>query len=179
MSSSSSSAPSVTYSSTRGGQSHLDFGTVVLQGLARDRGLFVPDTIPTLEQGELESWRSMSFPQLTVQILQKFIGDDQVPRADLERIVHTSCDSFRHSNVTPVKMVNGHAVLVSNYEKKDRPWMGCLIILFRGGWLLTLCVKFAHHRNSFMAPPLPSRTWPSKCWATFLNTFSKRGAKTN
>lgn len=104
---------SVTYSSTRGGQKKLDFRTVVMQGLARDRGLFVPDTIPTLEMNEVESWRSLGYADLAVAVISKFVGDDQVPAAKLKEIVHKSCGPFTHEDVTPVIQVGGHAVLVS------------------------------------------------------------------
>ena len=49
--------PSVTYSSTRGGQKSLPFSEVVMTGLAHDKGLFVPDAIPQVSLEEIESWR--------------------------------------------------------------------------------------------------------------------------
>jgi threonine synthase len=106
---------SVTYSSTRGGQTQLDFRTVVMQGLAHDKGLFVPDTIPTVTAAELEEWRKLpSFAAVAVQVLSKFVGPDQVPAAKLREIVERSCAAFRHKDVTPVQNVGGHAVLVSS-----------------------------------------------------------------
>lgn len=105
--------PSVTYSSTRGGQRNMDFRSVVMQGLAHDRGLFVPDTMPTVTTAELESWRSLSFPDLAVKVIGKFVQDDQVPTAKLEDIVKRSCAAFRSPEVTPVVPVGGHQVLVS------------------------------------------------------------------
>lgn len=104
---------SVTYSSTRGGQTKLEFRTVVMQGLARDKGLFVPDNIPTVSADELEAWRSLSYADLAVEVISKFVGPDQVPAAKLRDIVHRSCAAFRHSDVTPVQNVGGHAMLVS------------------------------------------------------------------
>ena len=103
---------SVTYSSTRGGQKNLDFRTVVMQGLAHDRGLFVPDTMPTITSDELESWRSLSYPDLAVKVISKFVKDDQVPLDKLEDIVKRSCGAFRSPEVTPVVPVGGHYVLV-------------------------------------------------------------------
>ena len=108
----SSSSSSVTYSSTRGEQTGLDFRSVVIQGLARDRGLFVPDTMPTVTQQDLEQWRALSFPDLAVQVIAKFVKDDQVPLEKLKDIVHRSCAAFRETDVTPLKHVGGHAVLV-------------------------------------------------------------------
>lgn len=104
---------SVTYSSTRGGQVHLDFRTVVMTGLAHDRGLFVPDEMPTVSLKEIESWRGLPYHELAVHVIRKFVKDDQVPLHKLQDIVKRSCDAFRHEEVTPVVKVGGHYIMVS------------------------------------------------------------------
>ena len=104
---------STTYSSTRGGQTGESFRTVVMQGLARDRGLFVPDAFPTVNKQELEAWRSLSYPDLAVEVIRKFVQNDQVPLANLKDIIHRSCRAFRSEDVTPVKKVGGLHILVS------------------------------------------------------------------
>jgi threonine synthase len=110
---------SVTYSSTRGGQRGLDFRTVVMQGLARDRGLFVPDSVPSVSPGELESWRALPFAELAVRVIRKFVQEDQVPEAKLREIVHRSCGAFRHKDVTPVVSAGGHAILVRFSTRRE------------------------------------------------------------
>eukprot|EP00551_Chaetoceros_affinis_P009668 CAMPEP_0203676982 /NCGR_PEP_ID=MMETSP0090-20130426/26714_1 /ASSEMBLY_ACC=CAM_ASM_001088 /TAXON_ID=426623 /ORGANISM="Chaetoceros affinis, Strain CCMP159" /LENGTH=505 /DNA_ID=CAMNT_0050543741 /DNA_START=400 /DNA_END=1917 /DNA_ORIENTATION=+ len=82
-----------------------------MTGLAHDRGLFVPDTLPTVSPSELSSWRSLSYADLAIEVISKFVDDDQVPRKNLEDIVKRSCDAFRAEDVTPVIEVGGHAVL--------------------------------------------------------------------
>ena len=104
---------SITYSSTRGGQKNLDFRTVVMTGLAHDRGLFVPDSFPTVEKEELESWRGLSYSDLAVKVISKFVKEDQVPLEKLTDIVKRSCAAFNHDDATPVLNVGGHHVLVS------------------------------------------------------------------
>jgi threonine synthase len=106
---------SVTYSSTRGGEKHLDFRTVVMKGLATDRGLFVPDQIPAVTSAELQEWRSFkTFADLAIAVLSKYIKDDQVPYEKLRDIVHRSCLNFRaQPDVTPLQPVGGHMILVS------------------------------------------------------------------
>jgi len=103
----------VTYSSTRGcpSQKHLNFRTVVMQGLAHDRGLFVPDTIPSVSKDELESWRSLSFPKVAIEVIKKFVSEDDVPHNILECIITNSCASFCSVDVTPVVNINGHHLL--------------------------------------------------------------------
>ena len=65
---------SVTYSSTRGGQKNLDFRSVVMTGLAHDKGLFVPDSYPSVSAEELAAWKSLSYKDLSVQVIRKFEG---------------------------------------------------------------------------------------------------------
>ena len=84
-----------------------------MRGLAHDRGLFVPDSFPTVSREELESWRSLSYADLAVEVIGKFVLDDEVPRDVLEGIVKRSCAAFRSEEVTPLVKVEGHYVLVS------------------------------------------------------------------
>lgn len=104
---------SVTYSSTRGceTQKNISFRDAVMRGLAHDRGLFVPDELPQVTVDEIESWRCLSYADLAVEVIAKFVKEDQVPRANLEDIVKRSCAAFRSKDVTPVIEVGGHAVL--------------------------------------------------------------------
>lgn len=106
---------SVTYSSTRGceTQKNMSFRDVVMTGLAHDRGLFIPDSFPTVSKEELESWRSLSYSDLAVEVISKFVEEDQVPKKKLADIVKRSCGAFRHNDVTPVKEYDGHYILVS------------------------------------------------------------------
>ena len=49
---------SIKYKSTRGKQNGLSFEEVVLGGLATDKGLFVPETIPSFTIAEIEKvWK--------------------------------------------------------------------------------------------------------------------------
>lgn len=104
---------SVTYSSTRGceTQKNMSFRDVVMTGLAHDRGLFIPDSFPTVSKEELESWRSLSYSDLAVEVISKFVEEDQVPKKKLADIVKRSCGAFRHNDVTPVKEYDGHYIL--------------------------------------------------------------------
>ena len=117
---------STTYSSTRGSssQKNLSFRDVVMTGLAHDRGLFVPDSFPTISSEDLAAWKSLSYADLAIQVISKFVKEDQVPAAELERIIKTSCDAFRSKDVTPLVEVGGHYVLVSS-DSLD--WFICVL----------------------------------------------------
>lgn len=106
---------SITYSSTRGcaTQRNLSFRTVVMRGLAHDRGLFIPDSFPKVTPDELERWRTLDYATLATEVIGKFVKDDEVPRAVLADIVTRSCAAFRVEDVTPLVKMDGHYILVS------------------------------------------------------------------
>jgi threonine synthase len=65
-----------TYKSTRGGESNLDFETVLFSTYAKDGGLFVPEIIPTFSHSDLYSWRDKSFPEICAIVMHMFSGID-------------------------------------------------------------------------------------------------------
>ncbi|KAL1518593.1 hypothetical protein AB1Y20_002881 [Prymnesium parvum] len=98
----SSSPPPIRYRSTRGGQSGLSFSEAVLQGLASDRGLFVPEVVPRLPPGAPEVWRGLSFEALAFEVMSLYIDRSEVDAAALKDIIARSYSTFRHPEVTPV-----------------------------------------------------------------------------
>ena len=64
------------YFSTRDeSQAKFDSAQVIKQGLAADGGLFVPESIPTLSQAEVEELCEKNYPQRAAYILSKFLED--------------------------------------------------------------------------------------------------------
>ena len=51
------------YVSTRGGVPAASYSEIVLQGLARDGGLFVPRVYPQVSKETLKNWRGLSYAQ--------------------------------------------------------------------------------------------------------------------
>ena len=58
----------VKYRSTRGGVSGYTFEQAVLAGLAPDRGLLVPESIPEVTAAELAKWENLAFPDLSFAV---------------------------------------------------------------------------------------------------------------
>ncbi|MEI7899881.1 MAG: threonine synthase [bacterium] len=90
------------YVSTRGGGEPLTFKDAILTGLARDGGLFLPESIPDV-RGRLAAWGALSYPELAFEIIRLFADD--IPEAALRAIVNRSYAAFRHAEVTPVVRV--------------------------------------------------------------------------
>nr|WP_320009980.1 threonine synthase [uncultured Desulfobulbus sp.] len=88
------------YISTRGGIEPLNFQDAVMMGLARDGGLLLPQTLPSISSEKLESWRNLPYQYLAREVLSLFIDD--IPALDLEFLVEKAYSSFKHPQVTPV-----------------------------------------------------------------------------
>ncbi|MCC6296007.1 MAG: pyridoxal-phosphate dependent enzyme, partial [Pseudomonadales bacterium] len=89
------------YLSTRGGCAPHSFTDAVLTGLAPDGGLFVPERIPTYSAVEIASWRGLGYTELAQRVMTPFIGDE-VPAAELQRIIADSYGVFRHRAIAPL-----------------------------------------------------------------------------
>jgi threonine synthase len=93
----------VRYVSTRGGGKPQAFIDILLEGLAPDGGLFVPEKFPRLTQPELAAMRGMGYRELAFSVLSKFADD--IPAADLKGIVDATYTkkAFGGDEITPVK----------------------------------------------------------------------------
>jgi threonine synthase len=93
----------VRYVSTRGGGKPQAFTDILLEGLAPDGGLFVPEKFPRLAEAELAAMRGMGYRELAFTILSKFADD--IPASELKRIVDASYTkkAFGGEEVTPGK----------------------------------------------------------------------------
>jgi threonine synthase len=88
----------VRYVSTRGAAPARRFSEILLEGLAPDGGLYLPESIP---QVDLAGLRGRSYPELAQRLLSPFMDD--VP--DLERIVRRTyaAQVFGSDDITPLK----------------------------------------------------------------------------
>jgi threonine synthase len=106
------------YVSTRGAwaDSPQPFCAILLEGLAPDGGLAVPQAYPRLSAGELAALRPLSYPDLACAVLARFIDD--IPPADLNRIVAATYteEVFGSEAITPLTTLEPglHLLHVSN-----------------------------------------------------------------
>lgn len=91
------------YISTRAGMQALPFSDILLEGLAPDGGLAVPEQYPQLSAETLESWRGLSYAQLASKILGLFIDD--IDTQELERLCTQAYQPslFDSPDIVPVK----------------------------------------------------------------------------
>jgi len=91
----------------------LPYCETLLEGLATDGGLAVPETMPTVDGETLERWRALTYPQLATEVLALFATD--IPRADLARMTAAAYDQFPEE-VVPLRSIDDDLTLVGLSE---------------------------------------------------------------
>lgn len=94
------------YISTRGGALG-QFSDVLLEGLAPNGGLAVPESLPQLRPDDLERLRALTYPQLATEIIGLFATD--IPRADLARLAEGAYgnNKFAAEEIVPLTAIDG------------------------------------------------------------------------
>lgn len=72
--------------STNNKQSSVSFREAVFNSLPKDKGLYMPESIPRLDSEFLENIDQYSFSEIAFKVAENIIGED-IPTADLKRIV--------------------------------------------------------------------------------------------
>ena len=76
------------YISTRGTAPALSFEDTMLTGLARDGGLYVPETIPQMSRDDIAALNGLGYDEIAFRVMRPFIGDtftDDEFRAIIDR----------------------------------------------------------------------------------------------
>ncbi|KAJ2725426.1 threonine synthase [Coemansia sp. Benny D115] len=93
------------YRSTRGQVVGQSFESVVLEGLASDGGLYIPEKLPQLPSNWQEAWKDLSFAELATEIITLFVGSD-LTREQVSQLTAKSYSTFTSPDVTPLVSVD-------------------------------------------------------------------------
>ena len=92
------------YESTRGSAPVLGFEDVLLTGLARDGGLYVPRTWPRLTPEAIAALAGRPYHEAAFDIMAPFVGGE-VAGAELQAICREAYASFSHPAVAPLVQI--------------------------------------------------------------------------
>jgi threonine synthase len=92
------------YISTRGQAPALSFDEVLLAGLARDGGLYLPASWPVLSRDTIAGFAGRPFHEVAVEVIAPFTGGT-VTRAELTAMAADAYATFGHPAVTPLVQV--------------------------------------------------------------------------
>ena len=100
------------YYSTRGREFSVSFENVVLNGLASDGGLYVPEKFPVLNKKEISSLRDLNYAELAFQVTKYFIGDS-IPLNKYERICKNTYDNFSSKKIIDLTKISENEFILN------------------------------------------------------------------
>ena len=89
------------YISTRGEAPILTFSDALLAGLARDGGLYLPETWPAFSPQAIAALAGQSYQAIAQAVLTPFV-DEAISPGALARMIDEAYATFRHPAVTPL-----------------------------------------------------------------------------
>ncbi len=92
------------------------FSDILLEGLAPDGGLAVPQALPRIDAATLESWRGLAYADLAFEVLSRFVSD--IAPEDLRRLTRAAYQpsSFKSADIVPLKPLDGSMALLGLSE---------------------------------------------------------------
>ncbi len=95
--------------STRG-EEKVTGAQAIVQGIAKNGGLFVPETFPTVTREELEAMGEMSYPERAAFVLAKYLGDE-LGAEFLKEACEKAYASFEGDDPVPLVKIDGQTGL--------------------------------------------------------------------
>ena len=103
------------YSSTRGLQQNLSYNEVLLQGLARDGGLFVPNELPVFTNDELKKMSNLEYTELAAFIINQF-SSKCINYNDLLEICKKTYKNFNGKDIAPLKDIGSNNYILELFH---------------------------------------------------------------
>ncbi len=100
------------YSSTRVNDNDVNFSQVMLNGLAKDGGLYVPNFIPKISKKKLQELKNLSYEDLAYEVTKDFVLSKDISKDDYKLILKkTYSKKFGDKIVTIDKLNNNEFIL--------------------------------------------------------------------
>ncbi|WP_340115788.1 threonine synthase [Pelagibius sp. 7325] len=103
------------YVSTRGEAPVLSFDEVLLAGLARDGGLYLPESWPQFSAEEIRGFAGKPYAEVAFAVVKPFVGG-VIADADLKRILDETYAGFGHKAVAPLKQLDQRTWLMELFH---------------------------------------------------------------
>ncbi len=103
------------YVSTRGQAPVLTFEQAMLTGLARDGGLYVPESWPTLSMEKIASFAGKPYEHVAFEVMKPFIGDTFTD-AEFKDIIAKAYATFGHQARVPMVQLDANHYLLELFH---------------------------------------------------------------
>jgi threonine synthase len=106
---------SLSYVSTRGEAPSLGFADVLLAGLARDGGLYVPAEWPHLPAETIGGFAGKSYAEVAEQVIRPFVGP-AFDAGELREMIQGAYGTFRHPAVAPLVQTEANTFILELFH---------------------------------------------------------------
>ncbi|MBV8794928.1 MAG: threonine synthase [Hyphomicrobiales bacterium] len=93
------------YISTRGAAPTLSFADALLAGLARDGGLYLPVSVPTLAPDAIRALRGVPYAEAAARIMAPFLAED-FDSDEMKSLTTSAYAGFRRAAVAPLAQID-------------------------------------------------------------------------
>jgi len=95
------------YVSTRGEAPELNFEEVLLTGLARDGGLYLPEEWPQISHDQIKAMAGQSYQEIAFTVMSPYVCPE-IPEEDFKGLIEKAYSSFRHDAITPLAQLDSN-----------------------------------------------------------------------
>ncbi len=103
------------YISTRGGVSPCDFEQALLEGLAADGGLYLPERWPRLDRDRIAALQGASYHEVAATILAPFV-EGSLDQDALRALIAKAYAGFDHVAVAPLRQLDANDWLLELFH---------------------------------------------------------------
>lgn len=103
------------YISTRGASDALTFEQAMMTGLARDGGLYVPETVPTLTTKQIADMAGKSYEEVAFEVMRPFIGDTFTDD-EFKVLIKKAYAGFGHAARAPLVQLDANHYLLELFH---------------------------------------------------------------
>ncbi|MCC2098227.1 MAG: threonine synthase, partial [Hyphomicrobiales bacterium] len=103
------------YISTRGSAPVLSFTDTLLAGLARDGGLYVPESLPQWTAAEIAALAGLPYAEAACRVMGPFV-EGAFPAGDFATMAASAYGTFRHEAVTPLSQIGDNLFLLELFH---------------------------------------------------------------
>ncbi|KAF0675796.1 threonine synthase [Profundibacterium mesophilum] len=103
------------YVSTRGRAPVLSFEEAMLTGLARDGGLYVPQSIPQMPKAEIAALAGLSYEEVAFRVMRPFM-DAQMTDTRLGEMIERAYGGFEHAARAPLTQLGPNHFLAELFH---------------------------------------------------------------
>jgi threonine synthase len=105
----------VRYLSTRGEAPLLGFCDAMLAGLARDGGLYTPETLTKVEPAAIRGLSGLPYAEAATRLVAPYVGED-FSALELSEIANDAYGEFRHGATAPLVQLDDNLFLLELFH---------------------------------------------------------------